>query len=151
MQLKLTTAVKADYQSVWKGFDKNLFLALAPPGAKVEVVRFDGCVKGDVVQLKLKMPLMPVQNWTSHIIENGFTTEEAWFIDQSQAHELPFFLKTWQHRHGIVRRADGGTDIVDDIQYTAPFGLMTVLMYPVLWLQFAWRKPIYKRFFGGGI
>jgi ligand-binding SRPBCC domain-containing protein len=60
---------------------------------------------------------------------------------------LPFFLSYWQHTHRIRRQGEH-TAITDDIQFKTPFLLFDFLMYPVLYAQFLYRKPVYKRLFG---
>ena len=144
MRIKITTTVEQNQDAVFRQFDETLFLKLAPPGLKVDLLRFDGCKKGDIVQLQLDF-LFFKQVWTSYITESGKGEQECFFVDASDGKDLPFFLRKWQHRHRIVK-TDTGTKIIDDIKYRAPLGL-NLLLYPALWLQFAWRKPIYKRFF----
>ena len=46
----------------------------------------------------------------------------------------------------MVKSGDG-TEIVDDITYKTPTWLTDYLLYPVMWLQFAARKPVYRRVF----
>jgi ligand-binding SRPBCC domain-containing protein len=59
---------------------------------------------------------------------------------------LPFFLKYWRHHHRIVQ--DGqSTRIIDDIHFRSPLLLFDFLLWPVLWLQFLYRKPIYRNVF----
>lgn len=145
MRLTLTTSVAQCYQTVFAGFDANLFLRLAPPLVRVRLLRFDGCRVGDVVELELKPLGMPAQRWISRITESVETADEIYFVDESEGTELPFFLRTWRHKHRICRDGES-CKIIDEITYRAPTGLNWVL-YPILWLQFAWRKPIYRRTF----
>ena len=150
MHLILQTRVASSVQQVWAGFDRQLFDQLSPPFPPVDVVRFDGCLKGDLVHLRLNF-LIFKQDWISLIVDqqtlttaNG--TEEIFFIDQGT--QLPFFLAYWHHRHRLLHDADDRTIIVDDITFRTPFWLTDYLFYPLLWLQFAYRKPIYRRIFG---
>ena len=144
MHLVLKTRVGQPLTAVWTGFDRALFDRLSPPFPPVEVVRFDGCRKGDVVHLRLNFLLFQ-QDWISLIIDQQTGTDEIYFIDK--ATQMPFFLHYWQHRHRLLRDGSGGTIIVDDITFQTPFQLTDYLMYPLLWLQFAYRKPIYRRIF----
>lgn len=154
MHLLLKTPVTSSVQHVWNGFDRSLFDQLSPPFPPVDVVRFDGCLKGDTVHLRLNFLLFK-QDWISLItdqrtIETANRTDEIYFIDEGT--QLPFFLAYWRHRHSIVRdtAAETGDDraiIVDDITFRTPFRLTDYLFYPLLWLQFAYRKPIYRRIF----
>ncbi len=145
MNLRLETRVSQPLSSVWAGFDRALFSRLAPPFPPVEVVRFDGCLTGDVVHLRLNFLLFR-QDWISHIVAQESSASEIYFVDQGV--QLPFFLSQWQHRHRLQNNPAGGTVIVDDITFRTPFRLTDYLMYPLLWLQFAYRKPIYRRVFG---
>ncbi len=139
----LRTVVNQPYQRVWLGFDRELFLKLSPPFPPVRLLRFDGCRKGHVVQLELNFLLFR-QRWDSLITEQKSDAEEIYFIDEGQ--QLPFFLRYWRHRHRILRRG-AHSEIVDDISFRTPFLLCDYLCYPILYLQFLYRKPIYRRVF----
>lgn len=150
MHLLLKTPVRQSPPTVWAGFNRDLFDRLSPPFPPVDVVRFDGCKRGDTVHLRLNFLLFR-QDWVSLIvdqqtIETGNGIDEIFFVDHGT--KLPFFLTYWQHRHRLLRLPSGGTVIADDISFRTPFRLMDYLLYPVLWLQFAYRKPIYRRVFG---
>lgn len=143
MRLMLSTPVHQPCQKVWQGFTADLFLALAPPFPLVKLQRFDGCQKGDEVHIELNFILFR-QNWNSLIEEQQTLSHEIFFIDRGT--KLPFFLKKWRHIHRIVKRGSEST-IVDDIEFHSPFLLFDYLLYPILYLQFLYRKPIYKRLF----
>jgi ligand-binding SRPBCC domain-containing protein len=148
MKLSLRTRVIAPLPAVWAGFNLSLFERLAPPFPPVRVLRFDGCQTGDVVSLELNFIFFR-QRWTSHIIDQriepgGSQPAEIYFIDQGV--ELPFFLRTWHHKHRLIEHGSG-TIIADEITYQTPYRLLDYLTYPLLWIQFAYRKPIYKRTF----
>lgn len=145
MRIIITTNVNQNYKTVFQGFTKTLFLALAPPFPKVNLLRFDGCEKGDQVHLEIDMIFFK-QRWDADIIESSERKNEHYFIDNGS--KLPFFLKTWRHHHRIIGKENNSTDIVDDFEYTTPFFLFDYLMYPVFYLQFAARSPIYKKVFG---
>lgn len=143
MKLKISTSVEQDYRSVMRGFTQDLFLKLNPPFPPVRLLRFDGCKKGDIVSLELNFIFFR-QQWTSVILEDGLDEQEFYFIDFGE--KLPFFLKYWRHHHRILRDEEGAR-IIDDISFRSPFLLMDYLLWPVLWLQFFYRKPIYRRLF----
>ena len=145
MHLLLKTHVRQSLPTVWAGFDRSLFDRLSPPFPPVDVVRFDGCRQGDVVHLRLNFLLFK-QDWISLIIDQQTSSDEIYFIDQGT--QLPFFLRFWHHRHRLLRDPAGGTIIIDDITFRTPFRLTDYLMFPLMWLQFAYRKPIYRRVFG---
>ncbi|MCK8494318.1 hypothetical protein M0L20_20795 [Spirosoma sp. RP8] len=144
MHLVLKTHVNQPIATVWNGFDRSLFNRLSPPFPPVEVVRFDGCLQGDVVHLRLNF-LLVKQDWVSLIVDQQSTDQEIYFVDQGT--RLPFFLTSWHHRHRLLRDSGNGTVIVDDIRFKTPFLVADILLYPVMWLLFTYRKPIYKRTF----
>ena len=143
MKLTIQTRVNRPYDQVWAGFDKTLFDQLSPPFPPVRVVRFDGCLKGDIVDLELNFLLFK-QRWVSHITDQKTTDTEIFFVDEGR--QLPFFLSQWTHRHRILKDQNNAI-IADEITFRTPFWLTDYLFYPLLWVQFAYRKPIYRRVF----
>ena len=144
MHIIIKTYVEEDLKTVFEGFNQELFLKLKPPGIGLKLLRFDGCEKGNIVQLELNFGLFK-QGWTSEVTDMKKSEEEIFFIDEGEGKNLPFFLKKWKHTHRLLRTGNG-TTIVDDIEYQSPFGL-NLLSYPAIWMQMAWRKPIYKKLF----
>lgn len=143
MKITIETLVNQDYLQVKEGFNEMLFKKLSPPFPPVKLLRFDGSTKGDLVTLELNFIFFK-QKWTSEIMEDQTTDKEFYFIDKGI--ELPFFLKKWTHKHRIVK--DGENSIIrDEIDYQAPFRILTLILYPAMLLQFAYRKPIYKKIF----
>lgn len=143
MKIIIETPVNQDYLQVKEGFNEMLFKKLSPPFPPVKLLRFDGSTKGDLVTLELNFIFFK-QKWTSEIMEDQTTDKEFYFIDKGI--ELPFFLKKWTHKHRIVK--DGENSIIrDEIDYQAPFRILTLILYPAMLLQFAYRKPIYKKIF----
>ncbi|AXE19810.1 hypothetical protein DR864_19715 [Runella rosea] len=143
MKLILRTPVQQSYLQVWKGFDETLFRRLSPPFPPVRVVRFDGCLKGNTVELELNFFLFK-QLWTSKITEQQGNAEEVFFIDEGV--KLPFFLSYWRHRHRIIKDGEH-TIIADEIEFRTPSVLTDYLFYPLLYGQFLYRKPIYRKVF----
>ena len=143
MRIIISTLVNQGYQSVARGFNQDLFKKLNPPFPPVKLLHFDGSKEGDVVALELDFLLFK-QTWESHIIEDGHTEDEWYFIDKGV--KLPFFLRFWQHHHRVIQTGTHAT-IIDDITFETPYVLMDYLFYPVMWLQFLYRKPVYKRVF----
>lgn len=144
MKLRITTLVAGDYRSVMARFDRTLFEALKPPVGRVDLVQFDGSQRGDVVHVRLHLPLLPAQDWVSDIVEHGTDAQSAWFVDEGRI--LPFFLSYWRHIHRVVNKG-AASEIVDDIEYRGRI-FPSWLLWPVLWAQFAVRGPVYRRFFG---
>ena len=145
MKIKIRTKVQGDYREVLSRFDRSLFEALTPPGASVKLLQFDGSHKNDRVHIQMKLLGFIKQDWISVISEEGETDEKAWFIDEGV--KLPFFLKRWKHQH-IVENHGTNSVIVDDIRFQSPLFFLDPLLWPVLYLQFRYRKPIYGRIFG---
>lgn len=145
MKIIIKTRVKQDYKTVFEQFNEDLFLALKPPFLPLTLRQFDGSMKGDEVKITLGKGFLS-QDWDALITEQKETDGEIYFIDKGV--KLPFFLKTWQHRHRILDLKGGNSEIIDDIEYTTPLGkIMDFVMYPLMYLQFWMRKPIYKKYF----
>lgn len=143
MKIQISTKVDQDYLSVKDGFNESLFKKLSPPFPPVKLIRFDGSAKGDIVTLELNFLLFK-QIWKSEIVDDQTNETEFYFIDVGV--ELPFFLKKWRHKHRIIN-SEFGSVIRDEIEFSGPIGIMTLLLYPVLYLQFAYRIRIYKKIF----
>ncbi len=143
MHITLKTKVQQMPSEVFEGFTEALFLKLAPPFPPVRLVRFEGSEVGNVVELELNFIFFK-NTWQSLITAQEKTQEEIYFIDEGK--KLPFFLCTWRHKHRICRQGTG-SQIIDEISYKSPFWLLDYLLYPVLYFQFAYRKPIYRRVF----
>jgi ligand-binding SRPBCC domain-containing protein len=144
MRIIIETKVSSTVEEVFKGFNESLFLKLAPPFPLVKLKQFDGCQKGDTVHIELSFILFK-QQWKSLITNFSKQENEIYFIDKGV--ELPFFLKHWVHKHNMVKY-NSSTIIIDDIEYKT-FNVVTdILFYPLMYLQFAYRKPVYQKVFG---
>ena len=143
MTITISTKVEQHIEKVWQGFDETLFRKLSPPFPPVRIVHFLGCKKGDEVYLELNFVLTR-QYWKSLIIEQKESDEEIYFIDKGT--ELPFFLSFWQHKHRILKNGSGSI-IRDEIEFSTPTILTNYFFYPLLYLQFLYRKPVYKKVF----
>lgn len=144
MKLIVETEVGQDYLKVKDGFTESLFLKLNPPFPPVKLLRFDGSETGDLVSLELNFLLFK-QKWTSKITDHHFNENEFFFIDEGV--ELPFFLKSWKHKHRLIKKGNHCL-IRDEITYESNNSVFTKLLFPVLKGQFLYRKPIYKKVFG---
>lgn len=143
MRITLQTEVTEHWTKVKEGFNGDLFLQLNPPLPKVKLLRFDGSEKGDLVSMELDFILWKDQ-WTSLITSDSETESGFDFIDEGE--KLPFPFKRWKHHH-IVKEKQPGSVIIDDIQFSSGIFILDLLLYPLLYLQFLYRKPIYKRVF----
>lgn len=146
MHIRIVSPVAGAYREVMARFDRSLFEALTPPGVGVKLIRFDGSRKGDKVHLQLMLLGFIRQDWISDIIEDHDTGTEAYFLDKGV--KLPFFLSFWEHKHIVRAKGQKDSEIIDEITYKSPFFLLSLLVYPVLYVQFASRRPIYERYFG---
>lgn len=144
MKIKITTRVQQHYLKVKALFDENLFKVLNPSFPPVKLLRFDGSNVGDKVVLELNFFLFK-QKWISEITDNKTDEYKFYFIDRGV--ELPFFLGSWEHKHIIVRIGENESEIRDEIEYKGKVGVMSILLYPFLYGQFLYRRPIYQRYF----
>jgi len=144
MRIVLKTKVKGNYKTIMRQFDKDLFIALAPPFPKIKLVEFTGSKKGDKVHIKFLAPVN--SDWVSDITADYEDENETYFIDEGIT--LPWPLKFWKHKHIIEKIDDHHSIIVDDITYQASNGLLSILLYPAMFFGFLMRKPIYRKYFG---
>ena len=145
MKIVINTPVHQPIEHVWKGFNRELFSQLAPPFPPINLLRFDGSEQGNEVHIELNF-LFFKQMWVSLITEHRKTGDEIYFIDEGI--RLPFFLKSWRHKHSLVKISNTQekyqTLIIDEIEFESPLG---ILIYPALYLQFVYRQPIYQKIF----
>lgn len=143
MKLTISTSVKSDWKKVKEGFNETLFLKLSPPFPKVRLLQFDGCKTDDKVIIELNFLLFK-QIWESEIIEDGESETQWYFIDIGK--KLPFFLKSWRHRH-LIQSVGKKSVIIDEVTFTTGTLLTDLITLPAIWLQFLYRKPIYQKIF----
>ena len=142
MRIELSTRIEnRTIVNTFHKFDEALFLKLAPPLPVSKLIRFDGCEENDVVALKIRI-FFTWQLWESQIVSNEHTESEINFVDEGRI--LPFFLSFWRHRHRIVKE-NNDVLIIDDIEFFAHNNVLTLLSFPILYLMFAMRKPIYRK------
>ena len=141
MNFKIETPVAQNPVRVFAQFNQDLFMALKPPLMPLKLLRFDGCKIKDEVHVQLMGGIL----FHSLITDSRQTASEIYFVDEGIL--LPFFLKSWKHQHSILTQENGGALIVDDITFKSPFWLFDYLLFPIMYLQFYYRKPIYKRYF----
>jgi ligand-binding SRPBCC domain-containing protein len=143
MNIKLKTKVAGNYQDIMRLFDRNLFEALKPKNAKMEIVEFTGSKKGDKVHLRFLSPLKA--EWISEITEDGEDESESYFIDEGTT--LPFPLSFWKHKHVVQKITEDTSYIIDDMTFKGINSLFTLFLYPALYVAFYPRKSIYKSYF----
>lgn len=143
MNFIIRTEVEGDYKSVHRCFDNKLFFALKPPWMKFNLISFDGCNLGDVVELEAKF-LFIKQYWLAEIIEAKESNDEIYFVDTGL--KTPFPIKHWTHKHRIIKQSKSSV-IIDDITFKTSNFIFDMILYPVIYIQFYWRKHIYKNYF----
>lgn len=144
MNIKLQTKVAGNYQNIITRFDRRLFEALAPRQGEMEIVEFTGSKTDDRVHIRFLSPVKA--DWISLITEDGVNETEAWFTDEGV--QLPFPLSYWRHRHIVHKITEDTSCIIDDITFRGPNALVTLLLYPAIYLGFYPRKKIYREYFG---
>ncbi len=145
MHLLLRFAVAQPPATVLAGFTRELFVALAPPFPKMNLLRYDGSNPGDTVIIELQVG--PKRwRWTSLITATGVLPDGThYFVDEGQT--LPAPLRQWRHRHLIEPAPGGGSSIVEDITFSTGRRWLDCLLYPAMWAQFRLRGPVYQRKF----
>jgi ligand-binding SRPBCC domain-containing protein len=142
MRLNLRTIVhNSSHNVVFEHFNRALFEKLSPPFPPFELRRFDGCLTGDKVEIELNFFLFK-QHWNSDIIDHGSNEQKSWFVDSGS--KLPFFLAHWEHQH-IILKSGKNVEIIDAIDFKGKFPFPSFLVYPILYLTFSQRKPLYRR------
>ncbi|MFT6322208.1 MAG: ligand-binding SRPBCC domain-containing protein [Granulosicoccus sp.] len=143
MNIQLKTKVDGNYQDIMRLFDRNLFEALKPKNAKMEIVTFTGSKKGDKVHLRFLSPIKA--EWISEITEDGENEKETYFIDEGV--KLPFPLSSWKHKHVVRKITENSSYIIDDMTFEGINSFFTLFLYPALYIAFYPRKSIYKSYF----
>lgn len=124
-------------------FDRDLFEALKPKGATMEIVKFTGSKKGDLVHIRFVRPFKA--EWISKITEHGSDGKEAYFVDEGEV--LPFPLKKWKHVHRVEKLDEENSIIVDDITFSSNNKLLDLFLYPMMYIGFKPRNKVYKKYF----
>ena len=144
MKMLIKTRIHKDYNFVFSKFNQDLFKSLKPPLLNLEVLRFDGCKKGDEIHLNIGFGPFSIK-WISHITENSNGENENLFIDEGYL--LPPPLKYWKHIHRVKKISEDLCEIQDDIEFSSGNQFLDTILYPTLYFQFSLRNPAYKKFF----
>ncbi len=145
MRFTLVTAVDADFEKLESQFDRELLEKLLAPGLPVSITRFDGLEDGDELHLRFGDGRFS-GSWVSRIQEKARDKNEWSYVDVGV--ELPPPLKSWRHKHRLLRRPAGGTFIRDEIEFSTGSRLADAAVFPLLYAIFASRGPIYRHVFG---
>ncbi len=109
---------------------------------KIQIITF-GRNKEDKVTIEMKIFFLKLL-WISKITEVSELPLCKYFIDEGET--LPFFLNYWKHQH-IIQQTRNNTKIIDKIEFNTGSILTDYIFYPILYLQFIYRKPIYRNYF----
>lgn len=147
MRFQILTPVKGSHRKVFAGFDHGLLLQLTPPGAKMQLISADDPAKeGGRIYLRVTLLGIIRQEWINAFSQYELTEAECHFVDQGV--KMPFPIRLWRHDHRVLSDGPDRAIINDDVTYKTGFFLMDWFLYPILWLQFRYRRPIYQRVFG---
>ncbi len=147
MRFQILTRVKGDHREVFRQFDQNLLLQLNPPGVRLQILDFqEPDVPGGRIKLRVTILGSIRQDWENEFSQYELSDRECHFVDEGVL--MPFPIRKWRHDHRILADGPGRAIINDDITFKTGFFLMDWMMFPILWLQFRYRRPIYRRKFG---
>jgi ligand-binding SRPBCC domain-containing protein len=145
MHFQIQTPVSGTPRTVFHRFDRQLFLRLAPPGVRLLLHQFDEPLAvGGVVHLEVKFFGLLRQEWYNRITALETGDQLCSFVDEGE--RLPWPLRRWRHHH-IIRQGAHGTEIVDDITYHSANRVLDYLLFPFVYLQFWYRRPVYRKYF----
>ena len=110
---------------VWSQFNEALLTKISPPFPQVDIKRFDGCNKGDLVILEINLLFMKV-------IDEGI--------------KVPFGINMWRHEHSIIKIDESRCYIQDFITYKTSNVFLDIILFPFLWGMIFYRKPFYQKY-----
>jgi ligand-binding SRPBCC domain-containing protein len=142
LKIILKTAVEKDFYQVWNSFNRELLLKLSPPFPRVKITSF-GMEVGEKVEIILNIFIYRLF-WISLITENEKIENEYYFIDEGIS--TPIGITFWKHKHRIIKNNES-TLIIDEVEFKTKYKLLDWVLYPLLFLQFVYRIPIYKSIF----
>lgn len=143
MKININTTVEGHFLEVHKAFDLQLFEFLKPIGAKMNIIEFTGSKKGDKVHIRFVRPVKA--DWISEISADFIGDNEAYFIDQGTV--LPWPIIAWKHKHLISNHCETHSIIKDQIEFKTINPIVDYLIWPMMYLAFALRKPLYLKYF----
>ena len=144
MEIVVRTIVNESTEIVIPNFGKELFMALSPGFIPIKLLGYDGDRVGGLVRIEMGIPPLG-GTWVSKIISRSERTDRLEFVDIGV--ELPFPLVKWKHRHIVRKDGAGRTEIIDAIIYSTHSKFWNFLTYPIMYLMFLMRIPLYKKYF----
>ncbi len=149
MRFQILTRVQGSHRDVFLKFDHSLLTQLTPPGIRMELLHAqEPSEPGAYIQLRVTILGIIRQNWENAFSHYALGELECHFVDEGRV--MPFPIRYWRHDHRVL--ADGAHHAIinDDVTFKTGFFLLDWIMYPILWMQFRFRQPIYRRVFGKG-
>lgn len=144
MRFEVVIPIKRNYREIFAGFNRELFLALAPSFPPNKLLRFDGCAVGDEVHIALGVfPLK--QTWISVITEFYTDENEIYFIDEGK--KLPTFLTFWRHKHRIIKIDETNAQIIEEVTFETAAWAPKSFTISLLKRTFTARTPVYQKIF----
>jgi ligand-binding SRPBCC domain-containing protein len=143
MRIRYVTTVMAPFRQVYEGFNRKLFEFLMPPFNIVSITRYEGQNPGDIIDLKLNLPLL--NNWTVIIKETWLSHREYGFTDRGL--RSPAGIVYWKHIHRVVARNNDSSFIIDEIEFETSWKVLDYLLYLPMSLMFYLRQSRYKKYF----
>ncbi len=144
MNINIKTKISAPFNVLLENFNQELFLYLKPPLMEVDLKQFDGCRKNDSIILELSH-LFGKNTWESLVTEEAKTDKTWYFIDEGKI--LPPPLKDWRHTHIVHKINEEECYLIDDINYKSSNVFLDVILFPVIYFQFWFRKNKYQQYF----
>ena len=138
---RVETLINSPIDYVWALFDQDLLAKLSPPFPPISINRFDGCKKGDLVQLEIKLGFFSLY-WDSEITEDFQGEDTIYFIDEGT--RIPLGITYWKHEHILKKTNAQQTAVIDQISYSTSSKFLDILLYPLLWGMIIYRKPFYQ-------
>jgi ligand-binding SRPBCC domain-containing protein len=143
MHFIVKTKINKPFDQVVSSFDQDLFVAIAPPGMPMRLLRFDGCNKNDIVEIQLGLGTFSTK-WRSLITYHESSEEVFHFIDKGVI--IPWPLKKWEHKHYVYKTGDESL-IVDNVTFSTSSRLMDVFSFLPFYLSILYRVYAYKKYF----
>ena len=140
---KIQTEIGAAMPFVWSQFNEALLRKISPPFPQVNIKRFDGCNKGDLVILEINLLFTRVI-WSSKITYSNQDIHQSTFIDEGIT--VPFGIKYWKHEHSIIKIDESKCYILDYVTYKTSNIFLDIILFPFLWGMIIYRKPFYKKY-----
>jgi len=101
----------------------DAFVRLLPPGEKIRVVQTPPSLNvGSRTIVRIRIAFV----WVT--LESLHTAYDPPHSFEDQQVRGPF--ASWRHRHIVAPHADGAT-LIDDIEYTPPFGILGRIIDPI--------------------